>query len=178
MRRLQSDTLAAHIFGAMVLGWVLAQEEEADPPKVIEMLLLHDLVMAKMEDVTPDSKKYVRKSQMEGQVSKLIGKILRKTAAKRYLDLFKQFQEKSTKEARVAHDADRLETLLQAQSFEEETGKSDILDQFLETYQKVIQTSSGKRIFNEIKSRHERRQKALPSEQKDRKTKAPQHGCD
>lgn len=62
-RSLEKDSIAAHTYGAMALGWLIADKEGVDRNKVVEMLLVHDLVMAKMEDVTPSSGKYTQKKR-------------------------------------------------------------------------------------------------------------------
>lgn len=77
----------------------------------------------------------------------------------RYTTLFDEFQAQETREAKVAREADKLETLLQGEAYEEKTGKSDILDEFLQTYESVFQTDTGKSMFEELKSRHKERKK-------------------
>jgi putative hydrolase of HD superfamily len=158
-RGLDADSIAAHSHGAMVLGWIMAEEEKVDRNKVTEMLLIHDLVMAKMEDVTPSSGQYEDKKKLEEKAFRLITEILPEKLGKRYETLFAEFQEQRTAEARVAKEADKLETLFQGEVYEESTGRNDILDEFLSTYKFAFSTETGKEIFQGIKARHEGRKK-------------------
>ena len=158
-RSLEKDSIAAHTYGAMTLGWLIADKEGVDGNKVVEMLLVHDFVMAKMEDVTPSSGKYTQKKDLEKKAKELVGQTLPESLKTRYTTLFDEFQAQETKEAKVAREADKLETLLQGEAYEEKTGKSDILDEFLQTYESVFQTDTGKSIFEELKTRHKERTK-------------------
>ncbi len=154
---LDTDSIAAHIFGTMSIGWFMAEREKADPHKVVEMLLVHDFVMAKMEDVTPLTGNYEHKTEMEEKAKIEVMDTLPENLKAKYVHLFNEFQEQRTKEALIARESDKIETLLQGETYEEKTGRKDILDGFFETYVKIFRTATGRKIFEEIKSRHEDR---------------------
>ncbi len=158
-RSLDADSIAAHAYGAMVLGWLIADKEGVDKDKVLEMLLVHDLVMAEIEDVTPSSGKYAQKRNLEKGARELVTQALPEGLRDRYVALFDEFRAQESLEAKTACEADKLETLMQGEIYEEKTGKSDILDEFLQTYESVFQTDMGKSIFEELKTRHEERKK-------------------
>lgn len=164
-RDLEADSIASHVYGAVVLGLWLAEAEGVDKNKVAKMLLLHDLVMAKIEDVSPsigkfaNRRKYSQKQKLENATKKLVADTLPMQLKKDYLELFDEFQVQKTPEAQVAREADKLETLLQGEAYEEETGESGILDEFLETYKNVFKTKTGKKLYQQIKSRHLKRKK-------------------
>jgi putative hydrolases of HD superfamily len=153
-RGLNADSIAEHAFGAMVIGLYLAQQEKVDSHKVVEMLLMHDLVMAEMEDVTPSSGKYQDKRTLEEQAKQRVVDKLPEGIREEYLSLFDEFNAQETPEAHVAKDADKLETLYQGLSYEQETGRTDILDEFLITYSDIFKTETGKKMFEEIKQKH------------------------
>lgn len=153
-RGLNADTIASHTYSAIVIGWVLAHQAGVKVDKVIEMLTVHDLVMAKMEDVTPNSGKYDQKRNLEEEAKSKIAKLLPKNIQKKYLDLFDEFNAQETPEAKIAKQADKLETLLQGEAYEIETSDTTILDEFLETYKNAFTTKLGKQIFQQIKNRH------------------------
>lgn len=71
-RGLDADTIASHIYGAMSVGFYLAEEEKVNVEKVVQMLLVHDWVMSKIEDVTPQSGKYDKKRQMEEEAKEVV----------------------------------------------------------------------------------------------------------
>jgi putative hydrolase of HD superfamily len=156
-RGLDSDTMSAHMHSAMVLGWILAEEEDVDRQRVVEMLLVHDLVMTGVEDVTPHSGKYATKRGLEEKARKRVEKQLPDNLKKVYNELFREFNAQKTKESLVAKEADKLETLLQAECFEEKTQRNDISGTFLDTYEKFFRTKTGKKYYNELKMRERAR---------------------
>lgn len=153
-RDLDADSIADHSYGVIVIGWYLATEEKVDIGKVIEMLLVHDIVMAEMEDVTPSTGKYDQKRDMEAKAKHVVASKVPESLQEKYLELFNEFNERKTPEAIVAKEADKLETLLQGEAYEEETGRANIIDNPLAGYEKYFETETGIRIFNEIKERH------------------------
>lgn len=127
------------------------RSKKADLNKVIELLIVHELVMAVIEDVTPSSKEYFKKSELEEKASKIIEQKLPKVARGRYRYLFAEYQKQETKEAIIAREAAKLETLLQAYSYEKESEKLNILDEFLGNYEPIFKTKLGKEIYLKLK---------------------------
>jgi len=164
-RGLPADTIASHTYGAMVLGFTLAKEENVDITKVIKMLLIHDLIMAEIEDVSPtvgkfaSPSRYKEKRKMENDAINLVARELPNSIKDEYLSLFEEFQEMKTAEACAAREADKLETLLQGNIYESETGRTDILDEFLVTYKGIFKTKTGKSIYQNVKREHAKRMK-------------------
>ena len=156
---MNSDSIASHSFGAESIGWYIAVSEKINPQKVVIMLLIHDFVMAKMEDVTPLSGKYGKKREMEEVAKTVIFNGLPKRMRKEYKALFDEFQAGTTKEAIIAREADKLETLFQGDVYEEQTGRNDILDGFFEPYEKFIKTHTGRKMYDDLKEKHEKSKK-------------------
>lgn len=163
-RGLEADTIASHIFAAMNIGCELAMEEGLNESRIVELLLVHDLVMAEMEDITPQSGKYANKSEMEKDAKLRVADKLLGDSKTKYLSLFDEFQQLVTPESQVAREADKLETLLQGERYEEKIGRNDILDEFLITYKDVFKTASGKRLYDEIVERHAKRKEVIINE--------------
>ena len=153
-RHLVADSIAEHMYGAMSIGWKLAMQENSNANHVIELLLVHDWIMALIPDLTPSSGKYLEKNTLEEESKFKIQELLGKDLGKKYISLFLEFKTLKTKEAQIAREADKLETLLQGAMFEKETGKKDILDEFLETYAPIFITRTGRKLFLKIKNDH------------------------
>jgi 5'-deoxynucleotidase YfbR-like HD superfamily hydrolase len=94
---------------------------------------------------------------MENDALNLVASELPDSIQDEYLSLFEEFQEMKTAEAKVAREADKLETLLQGNMYEIETGRTDILNEFLRTYSGIFKTKTGKLIFESIKLEHAKR---------------------
>jgi putative hydrolase of HD superfamily len=158
-RGLEADTIAAHNFDSLHLGWYLAKKEGFDPGKVKSLLEVHDLVMAYMEDITPKTGGYQDKTRLEKKAARELVSNLPKEIREEYSGLLVEFEEQKTPEAKLAKEADKIATLLQGDAFEEETGRSDVQDEFLETYASVFEKASrtSREIFDIIQQRHEKR---------------------
>ena len=165
-RGLKSDTMASHIFGAISLGLILAKGTRANENKVTKMLLVQDLVMARMKDISPtvgkfaNPKTYQIKGNFEEIAKRKVYDELPETIKNDYLSLFNEYQQQKSIEAKIAREADKLETLLQGDAYEKETNRADILDEFLHTFEGLFTSSLATMIFSEIKSRHLARKKS------------------
>ncbi len=158
-RGLEADTIAAHNFDSLHLGWYLAKKEGLDTVKVKSLLEVHDLVMAYLEDVTPKTGGYGDKDRLEKEAAKKLIANLPEEIREEYASLLQEFEEQKTSEAKLAKEADKLTTLLQGDAYEEETGRSDLQDEFLETYALVFKRASrtSREIFDIIRQRHQKR---------------------
>ena len=85
----------------MVLGWAIAQSEDINSHKVLEMLLVHDFVMAKMEDVSPTlgkySGKYETKENLENEVKLEVIELLPEELKQNYLNCSMNFKARKLK---------------------------------------------------------------------------------
>ncbi|KKQ97746.1 MAG: hypothetical protein UT24_C0012G0057 [Candidatus Woesebacteria bacterium GW2011_GWB1_39_12] len=158
---MDSDDLASHIFGAMCIGLYLAKLEKVNSEKVVKILLVHDWVMAKMDDVIPPSGNYDKKRLMEEKAKRTVFNELPSVIKKEYMNLFNEFNSMKTKESQIAREADKLETLLQGEVFEEETQDTKVLDTFFENYKPVFKSKNGSKIFKELEKRDLKRAKKI-----------------
>lgn len=163
IRNLNSDTIASHVYGATSLGFLIGAEEGVDKGRIIQMLIVHDWVMAKMEDLTPKGGKYDTKGSLEEEAKIVIKNMLPESIQEVYLELFNEYRALTTLESKVARECDKLDTLLQGEQFEIDGGRADILDEFLVTYKEIFVTEIGKVIYSEIVKRHEERKVLLLS---------------
>jgi len=123
------ESVSDHIFMTSLIALVLGSEEDVDLCKVLKMTLLHDLQEATCGDITPASPLIERKYEIEKEA---IESILFKMPQE-YLDLWQEYIQQDSKEAKLAHEADRLEMLLQALTYEKEG--YDLTDFFELDYQ-------------------------------------------
>lgn len=146
------ETIGSHSFGAALLGWLLAKKEKLNEEKVVKLLLVHDLVMAYMQDVTPRDKNYEIKNEIEnGRIAKLLEKIP-KEMKKEAEALITEYQKQETQESLLAREADKLDTLLQSLFYSKENGKKEIFREFFGHYKKFFRSKSGKKIIKQLES--------------------------
>jgi putative hydrolases of HD superfamily len=111
------ETVAEHIFRTAVIGYVLAVMEGADPARTAALCLFHDVAETRTGDIPSVGRAYVRTApdtqvvadQVAGFPAPL-GEAIRDTVA--------QYEGRGSREAELAHDADKLECLLQAREYQ------------------------------------------------------------
>lgn len=153
-RGLDGDSIADHSFGCVVIGWLLAHEEGGDAKRIYEMLIIHEMVMAKMPDVTPASTSYNVKEDLEHEAAIDIASLLQESIRNDYLSLFAEYQAGLSREAVIAGEAAKLETLLQGEALEIRSGRSDIVPSLLSTYSGRFKTPTGRKLLEGVRARH------------------------
>ena len=103
-----SDNIASHTFRVCIIGMTLAQLEKADVSKVILMCLLHDVSESRSGDQNWVHKKYVK--VFENEIMQAQIKLL--PNSRKLLNVVNEYNERKTKEAQIAKDADRLDQTL------------------------------------------------------------------
>ncbi len=140
------DTIASHSFGAALIGWIMAEEEGLDSDRIVKMLLLHDLIMAYIDDYTPEDKEFEDKKEIEMEASERMFKDVPDSVEDEMREMFDELQEMESEEAVFVNDCDKLDTLLQASSYLSD----EELDEFIEFYRDEISTETGKEVFEDI----------------------------
>lgn len=137
------DSLAEHFFRTAVIGMILAELEGADKNKVVIMCLVHDFAEIRTGDASfinavyrAERKKEEKKAFRE-QWSNLPGET-------EIINLISEYEERRTKEAIVAKDADRLDQIfLQCEYLSPD---SYDLQKWHNHIAREIQTESAKKI--------------------------------
>ena len=143
-----SDTIASHSYRVALIGWHLAKMEDVDPNKVVMMCLVHDLGEIRSNDHNWVHKRYVKIFEdeiKEDQLGTLPFDELKEIAD--------EYDERESKEAIVAKDADVLDQILLLREYEWQGNKE--VKRWLhepEEYDLVgrCKTESGKRLGKEI----------------------------
>jgi len=155
------ESVAEHSFRVGVLAMIFADKlgYKLNKEKLMKMALLHDLGEVITEDTVierwdmVDLKKREEKEQKEREgIKKIFGKI---DEAGTYLALYDEMIGRTSDEAQVFWQLDKLEMALQALEYEDEQGKSleeffvnasltNIRDSLLkETFEKILKSRKG-----------------------------------
>jgi putative hydrolase of HD superfamily len=105
-----SESVAEHVFRATMIAFVLARmDNTVDADKVMRLALVHDLPETRTGDLNYVNQKYVAAD--EGRAADDMTRDL--PFADELRELLKEYREERSPEARLAHDADQIEMLLQ-----------------------------------------------------------------
>ena len=142
----EPESVADHSFRTTLLAMVLSDQMGLDTEKVVRMALIHDLAESRTGDLTP-SQKPDDHSENESNAMAGILSLLPRGLGDRYMGLWEEYETKETPEARLVHNADRIEMLVQALEYED---GSVNLDQFWDThvdaeYKEIIDLLKKKR---------------------------------
>ena len=108
------ESVAEHILRTIFIGYALSKlEPGVDELKVLKICLIHDLPEARTGDMNYMYKKYVTVHE-EKAVRELTETLFFGDEIKSAIE---EFNEKKTKEARIAHDADQLALILQLKEY-------------------------------------------------------------
>jgi len=142
----EPESVADHSFRTALLAMVLSDQMGLDTEKVVRMALIHDLAESKTGDLTP-SQKPNDHSENESNAMAGILSLLPEGLETRYMGLWEEYETKETPEARLVHNADRIEMLVQALEYEDGAVN---LEQFWDThvdaeYKEIIDQLKKKR---------------------------------
>jgi putative hydrolases of HD superfamily len=109
----QPESVAEHSFRVGIVGITLAAMEGADVGRTAALALLHDAHETRIGDVPSVGRAYVTTAIPEAVTTHQTS-AMPAGAAKVLQDLTDEYEANETLEAQLAHDADKIETLLQA----------------------------------------------------------------
>lgn len=112
-----------------------------------------------MGDITPhcgvsDEDKYNLELGTMEQIQTMLGPLL---GGDEILDLWKEYEEGTSTEAKLLKDLDKIEMILQAQEYEAEGSSTKSLDQFFSSTEGKWRTDIGRAWAMEIVSRRKKK---------------------
>ncbi len=122
-----AESVADHCFSVSVLAMQMADRLKLDTEKCMRMSLLHELAETKIGDLTPYDPAYKCKADME---RKAIREIIKETGADFFKKHIDELDEGKTKEAKLVHDMDKIEMVLQALEYERAYPGKDLTEFF------------------------------------------------
>ncbi|XP_044463384.1 5'-deoxynucleotidase HDDC2-like [Mangifera indica] len=150
------ESIADHMYRMGLMGLIMADIPGVDRDKCIKMAIVHDIAEAIVGDITPlDGISKAEKSRQEREALDHMCKLLGGEArAKEIAELWMEYEENSSAEAKIVKDFDKVEMILQALEYENEQGKD--LDEFFQSTAGKFQTDLGKAWAKEIASRRKK----------------------
>ncbi len=145
-----SDTVAEHVMRAAQIGYILAvMEGDANPEKVVSMLIIHDNGESRVGDQNKVAARYFSNSGAEANALADQLKNLGQQIEKKWLEYFKEYENRNTKGGIIAKDADWLEQAFQAKEYVDLGYKS--AQDWIDNVEEALETESAKAIIKEMK---------------------------
>jgi len=110
------ESVAEHSFRVAMVGMVLAALEGADVGHTVALAVFHDGHETRIGDVPSVGRAYIKASAPETVTAHQVAGMPDK-AARVVMDLTAEYEATETAESRLAHDADKIETLLSATEY-------------------------------------------------------------
>lgn len=132
--------------------------EALDTNRCIKLALIHDLAEAKVGDITPhcgvsEEDKYKLELGTMEQIQAMLGPLL---GGDEIIELWKEYEDGSSTEAKLLKDLDKIEMILQAQEYEAEGSAERSLEQFFTSTEGKWRTEIGRAWAQEIVSRRKK----------------------
>ena len=144
-----AESVAEHSYMMSVMSMVLADMKSLNSEKIIKMSILHDWAESKIGDFMPDEVGYDKKSELENYAMIEILESLPQKIQSNYQDLWDEFLDRDTPEARLVHELDKLEMALQAKIYEKNIEPEKIKPFIISAVEQIIDPDV-KRILIDI----------------------------
>jgi putative hydrolases of HD superfamily len=141
------ESVAEHSYRVAIVGIALAALEGADVGRTAALCILHDSPETRTGDIPAVGRAYVTTASPEAvSVHQTSG--MPDELAGVFQELVRAYEAEDSIESRLAHDADKVETLLQAREYEAH-GHHDTL-QWQESSTVALRTDAGKELADAI----------------------------
>jgi putative hydrolases of HD superfamily len=111
------EDVAAHSFRTAMVGMILASLSDADAMRTAALCLVHDTQETRTGDIDAIGRGYVTVHDAEAVTARQVAAVMPDDAAKLIAALVAEYEANETAEAQLAHDADKLELVLQADEY-------------------------------------------------------------
>ena len=143
------ESVAEHCFSTVFIAFVMSRiQPEVDALKLLSMCLIHDLPEARTGDLNTVNKKYIKADETKAFDHAIKDLVF----ADHLVDLFAEFNQGRSVEAKLAHDADQLALVLELKDLMDlgyqppETWIQNVIDR--------LETEAGRKIANAVMTTH------------------------
>src|SRR3989344_1880685 len=134
------ETIAQHSHRASIIAYILAKMENVNVEKTVLMTMFHDVPETRMTDLNKVTRRYFKVKEPEEIIIKEQTQNLPENIKQSIRSLLDEFNEKESKEAVVARDADYLECAIQAKEYMEQGNRA--MADWIKNCEKGVRTNS------------------------------------
>ena len=159
----EPETVASHMWRMGVMSMLIPADADVDRVRCLKMCIVHDLAECIVGDITPDDNvleadKHEREANAFHKLTRILTTDLEESnnesdkdltsISRELIDLFDEYEQNATKEAKLVKDFDKFDMILQADEYER--GMNTELPSFFRTTQGRFQTTMGKNLAQEL----------------------------
>jgi len=141
------ESVADHTFRTALLCMVFSRLEGLDELKMLQMALIHDLPEVIVGDLTPSEKVKANKKNEEDAMKSLLA-FLPKEVRCRYIEVWHEYANGETVEAKAVRQLEKLEMALQAREYEESRVAKESLELFIKSAEESISLPAIRTLFS------------------------------
>jgi len=127
------ESVADHTFSMAIMGMILSDLEKYNTEKILKMVLLHDLAESITGDIIPNKITNQEKILLENNTMKKIINDMPQSLQKQYQELWNDYQNEKSGEAKFVHQLDKFEMALQAKIYSKDGYSDDKLRPFFDS---------------------------------------------
>ncbi len=142
------ESVADHSFQLSILSMIIADKVGLNKDKLIKMSLIHDFPETIVGDITPYEKSAEKKHEAEFEAMKKICLLI---DSDEYLDLWLEFEEGKSEEAKFLKQLDKIEMIFQALEYELSGTEPKKLNEFWDYTEKQLNNSILINLFETLK---------------------------
>lgn len=142
------ESVAEHSFGVAMTAMLLAALDGADVGRTVALACFHDAHETRVSDVPSVGRAYISTAEPAKVTDDQTAAMPEKVAAV-VRDLTDEYEANQTREARLAHDADKLDTLVAAACYRQQGHDTD---PWRETSVNALRTDAGKQLAQAIQA--------------------------
>jgi putative hydrolase of HD superfamily len=144
------ESVADHTFSMAIIGMIFSDLEKYNTEKILKMILLHDLAESVTGDITPDKITNQKKMFLENNVMEKIIDDMPQSLQIQYQELWKDYQNEKSEEAKFVHQLDKFEMALQAKIYSKDGYSDDKLRSFFDSAKNNITHPKLVELFKKI----------------------------
>ncbi len=148
-----AESVSDHAFGVTFASLVLAQmvDEPLDAVKMLTIALIHDLPEAVLGDIPAPSRHHFPAGTKRLAEEQSLQTLLRECPwADEWQTWWREFEDRTSLEARLVRDADRLDLLIQAFVYAETTGNRWLEEFWAETDSHAFELEVSRSVFEAL----------------------------
>jgi len=140
------ERIAGHMYRMGVMSLFFNEADGVDRDKCMRMALIHDVAETIVGDITPnDPVTPQEKKDMESEAIRSLANLLEDAnVGKEMVDLWQEYEDAQSPEAKVVKDLDKFDMILQAFEYEKEMDSPQRLEEFFSSTKGVFKTDKVK----------------------------------